>query len=69
MLRIKGNHFNGCTVSEALVCLASDPANNELLNKAFIVIRNGALVLQNDFEKVLISADDEITIMPLIAGG
>lgn len=69
MLRIKGSQFKGCTVSEALHQLASETSNAELLKKAYIVIRNGNLVVTTNYESELISEDDEITIMPLIAGG
>lgn len=69
IIRLNSSQFNGYTVSEALNLLATDSNNAFIKDQPVIVQKNGKLVMTVDYERVLVSTDDEIIIMPLIAGG
>lgn len=69
IIRISGSQFNGCTVLEALKQLASDPKYAYLKDQPVMVIRNGNMVISSDYGSVLISENDEITIMKMLVGG
>ena len=69
IIRVKGLLYNGCTMSEVLNQLASDPNNTLFKDQPLIIQINGKLVIASDYDHVLINANDEIIIMPLMAGG
>lgn len=69
IIRLESSRFNGYTVSEALNQLATDSNNTFLKDQPVVVQKNGNLIMTSEYERVLISAEDEIIIMRLIAGG
>ena len=70
IIRINGSEFKGCTVSGAIRRLAASGRENvDLLKKAYFVMRNGNYLNSSDYDSVIITATDEITVIPLVIGG
>lgn len=69
IIRLNSLRFNGCTLLEALNQLATDSDNDFYKDQPMVVQKNGNMVMTTDYDWVLVSAEDEIIIIPLIAGG